>query len=932
MRTKVISAVQFGAFVLVVLGVLVGFFLVVRHFYRRAKVNVAEAAVSELWVDAAHGDDGNQGTTPAKAFRTIQKAANAAGPGTTVHILPGVYRESVRPAVDGMADAPITYVAEEGPGTVVVRGSEPSSSLDWVRLSEDSIGLPDGVNPADIYYADVSSWSLDDAPRFLVEMDDGGRVETRLPLAREPDWHVETDWRYHELWWTADGGLRVSACDPSDPDNDDWNCDLPSRCENQLTDVNYYPEPDPRIEGGDLTSLGDLTGARLVALDAKWGHYFYKRQIVSHEVAEGRITLDGQCLQDGGVSDPGLGWGTKYYVEDHPALLDSPGEWWYDGANGRLYLWPPAPGNPKTMDLEISRRMDGFDLTNRSHIVLDGLTIEIVNRNAVKQGWGSGSQGNQVLNSTLRYADYGVVVLQSGGGVTRDFRLEDSEIAYIDSNALFVSEWWDGAPSPGSDWQPSTRDIVIKGNEMHHLGFRADTDNAIGVKIQFANELRFEENHVHDVAHNGVQFSWSVIESDRIYDFSPDEIKTGKILVKDNVFEETCQLTTDCAGLKFWGQAPDNHVFRDVLVTGNVFRDNLAWTYVAEQREGWWTGGEGCGVQGHAGFGLYLDSASGIHAYRNVAYNNAYAGFMLAAAWRDGDVIFYNNVVADSLYGIRPSGTYHDTHGGSVNTQIVNNVIVNSEGYGIYHCTADKDFGSTNIDHNLYYNNGWRTYDHGGVWKPGALALRVGGGSQEYCPTLAEVREQPYDWELHGVEGDPNFARYDPSDHQLTDGSWPDFHLTLASERLVDRGAELPDSLVGLLSTFGVEDPKCGPRWDIGAYEGSFVVSASPASQSIEPGEKALFKLAIQSIGAFASPVTLEAVSPDPRFELSFDRTVVSSDGEVTLTVADTEGEGGGYYSVPITITGGGFTQTTSVKLLVGGSQIYLPLVVRRSD
>jgi len=929
MKTKIELAVRIEVLVLLVAAVAAGLLSVGRSIHQEAKVSVAEAAASDLWVDAAYGDDGNAGSTPSTAFRTIQKAANAASPGTTVHILPGVYRESVRPAVDGVVDAPITYVAEEGPGTVVVRGSDPSSSLHWVPLSGDPIGLPEGVDPSNVYYADLSAWNLGEAPRFVVELHGQGGVEARLPLAREPDWHVETNWRYHELWWTADGGSRVAACDPSDPEND-WNCDLPSRCENRLTDVNHYPEPDPRIEGGDLTSLGDLTGASLIALDAKWGHYFYKRPVVSHDVAGGRITVDGTCLQDGGTSDPGLGWGTKYYLESHPALLDSPGEWWYDEATGRLYLWPPAAGDPATMDIEISRRNDGFDLTNRSYTVLDGLTVEIVNRNAVKQGWGEGSQGNRILNSTLRYADYGVVVLQSGDGVTSDFRLEDSEIAYIDSNALFVSEWWDGAPSPGTGWEPSTRDIVIKGNEMHHLGFRADTDNAIGVKIQFANELRFEENHIHDVAHNGVQFSWSVIESDATHDFSPDEIKTGEILVKDNLFEETCQLTTDCAGLKFWGQAPDNHVFRDVLVTGNVIRDNLAWTYAAEQREGWWTGGEACEVQGHAGFGLYLDSASGIHAYRNVAYNNAYAGFMLAADWRDGDVIFYNNVVANSLYGIRPSGTSDDTHGGSVNTEIVNNVIVNNEGYGIYQGTADENFGDMTIENNLYYNNGWRTYDDGGVWKPGAMAIRT-PSDQKYYQSVAEIREHPYHWETRGAEGNPHFLLYDPSDHWPTVVCRPDFHLTPASDLVIDEGAELPASLTTLLSTFGVEDSRWGPAWDIGAYEGNFVVSASPSFQSIEPGETASYRLFVQCVGEFASPVALEAVSPDPRFELTLDPTEVTPDGEVTLTVVDTGGESGGYYDVPITVTGGGSAQEASVRLLVGGSEIYLPLVVRKS-
>ncbi len=883
---------------------------------------------ADLWVDAVSGHDSNSGLSRSAPFRTIQKAASQAEPGTTVHILPGVYRESVRPAVSGAADAPITYVAEAGPGTVVLRGSEPSSSLEWRRPSDDPLDLPDGVDPSNIYYADLSAWGLDEAPRFVVQLDAQGEVAARLPLAREPDWHVETDWRYHELWWTADGGSFVAQCDPAA--DSDWNCDLPSRCENQLTDVNHFPEPDPRIEAGDLTSLGNLTGATLVALDAKWGHYVYRRQIAGHDVAAGRITVGSECLQDGGWEDPGLGWGTKYYVEDHPALLDSPGEWWYDQTTGRLYLWSPGGGNPAAMDIEISRRDDGFDLTDRSHIAIDGLTIEIVNRNAVKQGWGTGfHQGNAIRNSTLRYADFGVVVLQSGDGVTRDFRLEDSEIAHIDTNGLYISEWWDGAPSPGPNWAPSTRDIVIKGNEMHHLGFRSDTDNAIGVKIQFANQLRFEDNHVHDVAHNGVQFLWSVIDSDKTYDFSPDEIKTGGILVKDNLIEDTCQLTTDCAALKFWGQPPDNHVFRDVLVTGNVFRDNLAWTYVGEQRVGWWMGGESCEVQGRAGFGLYLDYASGIHAYRNIAYNNAYAGFMLVGTWRDGDVLFYDNVAANSLYGFRPSGTVDDTHQGSVNTQIVNNAIVGNEGYGIYQCTKEEAFGNLVIDRNLYYNNGWRAYADGGVWKPGAMAIRVEGASQQYYQTVAEIQQHPQRWELHGVGGDPGFARYDPSDHDLTNGSWPDFHLTPSSQLGVDQGAALPDSLTGLLSAFGVDDPQWGPAWDIGRYEGSFVVSPSPSAQSIDPGGTASYTLLVECLSEFASPVTVDVESPDPRFEITVDPTVVTSDGEVALMVTDTEGDAAGHYRVPVTATGGGFTHPAVVDLFVGGSQVYLPLVVK---
>ena len=764
-----------------------------------------------------------------------------------------------------------------------------------------------------------------------MELDGAGEVAARLPLAREPDWYVATEWRYHELWWTADGGSEVAQCDPSDPDTD-WNCDLPSRCGNQLTDRNAFPEPEVQagsIESGNLTTLGNLTGARMIAMDAKWGHYIYDRRITEHDVAAGRITLEGQCLQDGGESDPGLGWGSKYYVEDHPSLLDSSGEWWYDESSGRLYLWSPDGNDPATSNIEIAVRNTGFDLTNRSHITVDGLTIELVNHDAVKQGWGDGVQGNTIRNAILRYADFGVAVRHSGSGVTRDFTLENSEIAHIDTNGLFISEWWDSAPAPTSGWQPSTENIVIRGNEFHHLGFRTDTDNAIGIKIQFANQLRFEDNHVHDIAHNGVQFLWSVIESDKTYDFDSSEIKTGEILVKDNLFEDVCQLTTDCGALKFWGQPPNNHVFRDVLVTGNVFRDNAAWTYVAEQREGWWIGGEGCEVQGQAGFGLYLDYASGIHAYRNIAYNNAYAGVMLAGTWRDGDLLFYNNVVANSLYGFRPSGVHHDTHNGSVNTQIVNNAIVGNEGYGIYQCTADENFGNSMIDHNLYYNNGWRSSDDGGVWMPGAMAIRRPEG-QRYYQTVAEIQQHPKGWEMHGVEGDPAFEQYNPDDHNLYDGSWPDFHLTAASDKVIDKGAPLPNSLTALLDSFGVDDPQGGSAYDIGRYERSgFSALPSPTFRRIELGETATYIISVQYSDGFDASVTADSASPDPRFDLTLEPPSLMADADVILTLEDRGTASGIMYTVPITLTGGEFVWTGEVDLLVGGSQVFLPLVTR---
>jgi hypothetical protein len=884
--------------------------------------------LEDLWVDAANGDDHVDGLSAASALRTIQRAADQAGPGTTVHILPGVYRETVWPALNGTASEPVRYIAENGPGTVSLRGSEPSSSLTWTQMSANDIGLPPGVDPAQVYYVDLSAWELSAAPRFLVELDSTqGEVGVRLPLAREPDWGVASEWKTHEFWWAADGGSAPAACDPAT--DGDHNCDLPQRSTTQLTDRTSDSAP-AGIEPGNLTTLGDLTGATLVAIDTLQGHYNYRRLITAHDVGSGLITVDRICEHDGGTGNPGLGWGTKYFVENKPYLLDNPGEWWYDPSTERLYLWPLSPGNPASQDIEISRREHGFSLRNRSYTILDGLTIELVNHSAVYQhNWTEHkSYGNTLRSLRVQYANYGVYIEQDvaadkpPGNVIDGFSLQDSEVANIDSQGIRLIDWWEDGANPDSFTRSGIRNTVIRGNEFHHLGFRTDGDNAIGLSFSFANQLTFDGNHVHHVAHNGVQFSRSVIQSPKEYGFDPSEIKTGEILIKDNIFEKACQLTTDCGGLKFWGSPPDNHVFRDVLITGNVFRDTFGWSYVSEKRERY-AGGEGSQVRGMGAYGLFVDHASGLHVYRNVAYNNAYTGYLLYGVWRDGPMVYVNNVAANSLYGMSLGGEQYDTHG-AVDTQVVNNVLVNNEAFGLSMGYAEGRYANTTVDYNLYHGNGWRSYEQGGIWHAGAMVIREGGSWDPYI-TLAEAQAAT-PWEDHGLEGNPAFWEYDPADHALHDGSWPDFHLTTLSAA-IDRGtASLPPSLVALLEAYGVGYDSRGTAYDMGRYEAGFALRAHPTSHSIDAGGEANFSLSLEPPD-LPHPVTLSVGAPSPDLAIALSASTLDPTGVVTLTVIHQGPAATQWYLIPVSADGGGFASAVEVLLLVSGHPIYLPSV-----
>lgn len=78
-----------------------------------------------FYVDVA-GDDGGAGTWD-DPWRTIQRAADVAGPGATVFIAPGTYRDPWVARNSGTAGRPITFVGA-GPDATVVDGAAHTSN------------------------------------------------------------------------------------------------------------------------------------------------------------------------------------------------------------------------------------------------------------------------------------------------------------------------------------------------------------------------------------------------------------------------------------------------------------------------------------------------------------------------------------------------------------------------------------------------------------------------------------------------------------------------------------------------------------------------------------------------------------------------------------------------------------------------------------
>ncbi|MBI3949942.1 MAG: right-handed parallel beta-helix repeat-containing protein [Acidobacteria bacterium] len=80
-------------------------------------------AATTYYVNAGSGNDNNDGTSLAKAWRTITKANSVVRPGDTVFIYSGRYREAIAPERSGTAQMRISYRAAPGE-TVVIESAE----------------------------------------------------------------------------------------------------------------------------------------------------------------------------------------------------------------------------------------------------------------------------------------------------------------------------------------------------------------------------------------------------------------------------------------------------------------------------------------------------------------------------------------------------------------------------------------------------------------------------------------------------------------------------------------------------------------------------------------------------------------------------------------------------------------------------------------
>jgi len=278
-------------------------------------VALGSAGAAE-YVVAPTGDDSGPGS-PARPFRTIQKAADVMKAGDVCRIRGGVYRETVTVKASGAKGKAVRFVAAAGQA-VTISGTEQI----------------------------VGAWSVHKGKIYKVKV---AKVVGQV---------------------FVDGAMMVEARWPNQPLDKRWD---QGTWRESAAGSEYGKMVDPELARTGV----DWAGALGVLNVGSWQTFL--RPVRNHtaggtsfDYAKTMGTRHESKQTQRKRTWPGF---DKYFLMGKLEALDSPGEWFYDRKGSMLYLWPRDGRNPTGRRVEGKVRHYGLVADRKNHVRLDGVRL-----------------------------------------------------------------------------------------------------------------------------------------------------------------------------------------------------------------------------------------------------------------------------------------------------------------------------------------------------------------------------------------------------------------------------------------------------------------------------------------------------------------------------------------------------------------------------
>lgn len=479
---------------------------------------------------AGNGSDSRtaaQAQNIATPWKTIQKAATTMVAGDTCWIRAGTYRETVTVASSGTAVAPIRFSAYQNE-VVTISGTEPVTA-NWTLETNFGSGH---------VYAAPMNWSLGGQNQIFV----GGVMKPEGQWPNPGQEYITYPWRNSFHTPSKDWSYADTA-GYDDAGQNGW-----------ISDAALPDKPN-----------GYWVGSRLMIMSGK-GWYMEEAQVTAY--ANGTKTLTTNHVGNSLNAYRDLHSGNEFYLIGAKEELDMPGEWYYEAATQKLFIYT-ASGLPT--GVEAKKREYGFILSGRSFIQLDGLrffgtTIQTTSSSSNLDF--NGLTMSYLYHNTSSNATVGLA-LTGNGHILRNSSLINASGALVSivgndvkvvNNLLQGGSYipiydysGSGAYTKGLlDMSKSTRALV-----SHNTISRA---GRVGIYVAGANSPIFEYNDINDAMRLAT-------DGGAIY----TGIYSWPVLFHHNLIHEV----TGAAG--HWNSAPEQGLYCDVLSSNWMIHHNIFW-------------------------------------------------------------------------------------------------------------------------------------------------------------------------------------------------------------------------------------------------------------------------------------------------------------------------------------------------------------------
>lgn len=328
-----------------------------------------------------------------------------------------------------------------------------------------------------------------------------------------------------------------------------------------------------------------------------------------------------------------IGVGSRYYVSGTSALLDKPGEWWFDKASQTLSYRPEAGFNG-TGGTVAGGDPTIFAVNGATNVTIQGLTFSDVATTAATD--------EAVGNAAITLLNASAITIDGNAfqNVAKGVLLDDATHNVAISNNSFRD-----IASAAIEASPTSHENLITNN----------TIDRAGVVFRVGGAITMSESWGNIVSHNLIQNVPRMGIEEQNYSTA---IKSGGNIIEYNTILHSGQQTSDVGAIYiFSGQ--------DSAALGDTIRYN----FISD------TGGLATSATGfltgqHGSWGIYLDDeASNAKVFGNFVSGTSLGGVMIHGGINNE---IYNNVLVNNQqFGIEILELNHPLTGTSIHNNLV---------------------------------------------------------------------------------------------------------------------------------------------------------------------------------------------------------------------------------------------------------------------